>query len=94
MRQRSITYWTPFSTVSFPSTTHLTRRLYARQGFIFGKQVPMDSAVKSVSRIRPKGHCPSQMTALSRTLETQTPFTIAASLKGCFPTYLVIVEHL
>jgi hypothetical protein len=28
----------------------LDARLYTRQGFIFSKQVPMDSAIKGVSR--------------------------------------------
>jgi hypothetical protein len=46
MRQRSITYWTLFYTAKLYKYNALDARLYTRQGFIFSKQVPMDSAIK------------------------------------------------
>jgi hypothetical protein len=93
MRQRSITYWTPFYTASFTSTTHLTRAFIPGRGSYLVNKSQWIQRSKGVSRTCPKGHGPSQITALSRTLETQKPFTIAASLRGLRSTYLVIVEH-
>lgn len=66
----------------------LDTRLYAKQGFIFSKQVSMDSVAKGRIKGLTERALSSQISALSQTLETRKPFTTEGSLKGSVPRTL------
>ncbi len=92
MRQRSITYWTPFSTASFTSTTHLTRAFTPRGGSYSVNKSQWIQRSKGVSRATERALSLSDDRLKSNPRDAEALYNRGIT-EGLRSTYLVIVEH-